>query len=521
MTKTELLTTDPLKKKTAALIIGLLEEEKTLSPLLGAVDSALGGEIARMRKNGEIRGKAGETTLLPTYGRLPARFVLLAGLGRAEAVTSESLRRASGTAASVLRGRNLPEAVTTLALESRDPAADTEAVVEGTLLALYRFETYKSDRGEEAPYELKTLGVAVDRKNLKGAEGGRQWGEVISKNTLLARDLGNHPANVATPTMIARTAEEEARKRGITFLSYDREKLERMGLNALVGVAKGSDEPPRLIVLEYRPEKPVNDRPILLVGKTLTFDSGGISLKPADKMELMKGDMSGGAAVLGTILSVADLGLPVHVVAVMPATENMPSGRANKPGDVVRAYNGKTIEIINTDAEGRLILADALSFGIRTYHPRLVVDVATLTGAVVVALGGQALGILGNNEELIERTRKVGEETGERGWPLPLFEEYFEQIKSDVADIRNTGSKGGAGTITGAAFLHHFVDETPWVHLDIAGTAWVDSNEPYKPKGNVGMGVRLMTHLVKDLGEHPLSGSGKSQSKGARKARRA
>ena len=521
MTKIDLLTTDPLKKKTAVLILGLTEEEKSPSALLMAADSALGGEIVRMRKNGEIRGKAGETTLLPTYGRLPARFVLLVGLGKAEGLTSESLRKASGSAASVLRSRNLSEAVTTLALGAKDPAADTEAVVEGTLLSLYRFENYKSEKAPEGPYQLRSLSVATDKKNEKAAEAGRSWGETLSRNTILARDLGNHPSNVATPTMIAKTAEEEARKRGITVLAYDREKLERMGLNALVGVAKGSDEPARLIVLEYRPEKPVNDRPFLLVGKTLTFDSGGISLKPADKMELMKGDMSGGAAVLGTILSVADLGLPVHVVAVMPATENMPSGRANKPGDVVTAYNGKTIEIINTDAEGRLILADALSFGIRTYHPALVIDVATLTGAVVVALGGQALGILGNNEELIERTRKMGEETGERGWPLPLFEEYFDQIKSDVADIRNTGSKGGAGTITGAAFLHHFVDETPWVHLDIAGTAWVDSNEPYKPKGNVGMGVRLMTHLLKDLAEHPLSGSMKAPTKGARRARRA
>ena len=201
----------------------------------------------------------------------------------------------------------------------------------------------------------------------------------------------------------------------------------------------------------------------------------------------------------------------------MPATENMPSGRANKPGDVVQAYNGKTIEIINTDAEGRLILADALSFGIRTYHPELVVDVATLTGAVVVALGGQAMGVLGNSEPLIARVREVGDRVGERGWPLPLFEEYFDQIKSDVADIRNTGNKGGAGTITGAAFLHHFVDETPWVHLDIAGTAWVDSSEPYKPKGNVGMGVRLLTHLVEERAQGPLLPKAASPASSSRK----
>jgi leucyl aminopeptidase len=513
MTKTELLTTDPMAKKTSAVILGIFEETKGLDALVKTADQALGGEIARMQKNGEIRGTFSETTLLPTYGKLPARFVMIVGLGKKEKLTPEALRKAAGCAASTLRSRNLADCVNTLALVGTETASDVEALVEGTLLSLYRFDVYKSEKKDEPAYALKTLWVAVPKKNEKLAETGRRYGETLSRNTMLARDLGNHPANVATPTMIAQTAEKEARKRGITYLSYDREKLEGMGLNALVGVAKGSDEPARLIVLEYRPEKPKNSQPVLLVGKTLTFDSGGISLKPADKMELMKGDMSGGAAVLATILSIADLGLPVHVVAVMPATENMPSGKANKPGDVVRAFNGKTIEIINTDAEGRLILADALSWGIRTYHPLLVVDVATLTGAVVVALGGHAMGILGNNEDLIDRARKAGELSGERGWPLPLFDEYFEQIKSDVADIKNTGSKG-AGTITGAAFLHHFVGDTPWIHLDIAGTAWVESNEPYKPKGNVGMGVRLMTYLVRDLLEHPFSASPK---KGARK----
>jgi len=505
MTKTEILVSDPMKKKTPALILPLFEEEGALSGALLTADRALGGEISRMVKDGEIRGVSGETTLLPSYGKLPARNLLLVGLGKREKLSPESLRKASGTAASVLRKRNLSDCVSCLSLANPDPAAAVEAVVEGTLLGLYDFDAYKSPRKEAPPYRLTTLTVAVGPKDRTSAEAGLLRGEVISRNTALARDLGNHPANVATPTMIARTAEQEARRRKISYLSYDRDKLERMGLNALVGVAKGSDEPARLIVLEYRPARPVNKAPLLLVGKTLTFDSGGISLKPSDKMELMKGDMSGGAAVLGAILSVADLGLPVHVVAVMPATENMPSGRANKPGDVVRAYNGKTIEIINTDAEGRLILADALSFGIRTYHPELVVDVATLTGAVVVALGGQAMGILGNNEPLIDRVRTIGDRVGERGWPLPLFEEYFDQIKSDVADIRNTGNKGGAGTITGAAFLHHFVDETPWVHLDIAGTAWVDSGEPYKPKGNVGVGVRLLTHLIEDLSRNPLA----------------
>jgi leucyl aminopeptidase len=513
MAKTELLTTDPLAKKTSVLVLGLFEGDKGTEPLLKGADQALGGEISRMRKNGEIRGSFAETTLLPTYGKLASRFVLVVGLGKKEKFSSESLRKAAGSAASVLRDRNLSDCVSTLALNGTQTALDVEALIEGTTLSLYRFDAYKTEKKDEPAYALKNLWVAVPKKSEKAAETGRLYGEILSRNTMLARDLGNHPANVATPTMIAGTAEREARKRGITYLSYDREKLEGMGLNALVGVAKGSDEPARLIVLEYRPEKPKNAHPVLLVGKTLTFDSGGISLKPADKMELMKGDMSGGAAVLATILSIADLGLPVHVVAIMPATENMPSGKANKPGDVVRAFNGKTIEIINTDAEGRLILADALSYGIKTYHPLFVVDVATLTGAVVVALGGHAMGILGNSEDLIERARKAGELSGERGWPLPLFDDYFEQIKSDVADIKNTGSKG-AGTITGAAFLHHFVGETPWVHLDIAGTAWVESNEPYKPKGNVGMGVRLMTYLVRDLVDHPFSGSPK---KGARK----
>ena len=259
-------------------------------------------------------------------------------------------------------------------------------------------------------------------------------------------------------------------------------------------------EPARLIQLEYRPSKAANVRPVLLVGKTLTFDSGGISLKPAEKMETMKGDMSGGAAVLGTMTAIADLGIPLWVVGLMPATENMPSGTANKPGDVLRAFNGKTIEVINTDAEGRLILADALSWGVKKFDPALVIDLATLTGAVTVALGAHAIGVLGNDQKRMTEVLETGEKVGERGWQLPLFEEYFEQIKSPIADVQNVGGRG-AGTITAAAFLSHFVEGKPWVHLDIAGTAWVESDEPYKPKGNVGIGIRLLTHYLGTLAE--------------------
>ncbi|WP_256856196.1 leucyl aminopeptidase [Leptospirillum ferriphilum] len=504
-------TGDPLTSSAEGLVFGVWDDGRMAQDFRKRLDGALQGEVSRILDNGEFKGSSNDVLFLPTMGKLSARYIVLAGLGSREKTSPELIRKVSGTVARAARSRNLASLASTLVSNDvAEPEHVSEAIVEGTFLALYRFDHYKStDNKDKKEKNKKAAAVSKDFASLhlfssreaeKKVRKGIDWARAILRGTYLARDLGNHPANVATPSMIAQTASVECQKRGIHFVSYDREKLEEMGLGALVGVAKGSMEPARLIQLEYRPSKAANAKPVLLVGKTLTFDSGGISLKPAEKMETMKGDMSGGAAVLGTMMAIADLGIPLWVVGLMPATENMPSGTANKPGDVLRAFNGKTIEVINTDAEGRLILADALSWGVKKFDPALVIDLATLTGAVTVALGAHAIGVLGNDQKRLSEVLEIGERVGEKGWQLPLFEEYFEQIKSPIADIQNVGGRG-AGTITAAAFLSHFVDEKPWVHLDIAGTAWVESDEPYKPKGNVGIGIRLLTHYLGKLSE--------------------
>jgi leucyl aminopeptidase len=502
----EILTGDPLAVNAAGVIVGVWDDGQLAQDLKKKIDAALGGELARILANGEFKGETGETFFLPTFGKMKSRYLILAGLGKRDKTTAETLRKLSGTVAGAARRRNLPTIHSTLTENISDSAQAAEAVVEGTLLGLYLFSDYKSKpengskakSGKNGEYVLTQLSLQASKGSDRKVRQGVEWGQSIVRATYLARDLGNQPANVATPTMIAETASRETRKRGIRYTSFDRTRMEEMGLGALVGVAKGSNEPARLIQLEYKPAGAANTKPVLLVGKTLTFDSGGISLKPAEKMETMKGDMSGGATVLGTMMAASDLKLPLWIVGLMPATENMPSGTANKPGDVLRAFNGKTIEVINTDAEGRLILADALSYGIKTFEPMLTIDLATLTGAVTVALGAHTLGVMGNDQKRIDQILETGTEVGERGWQLPLFEEYYDQIKSPVADIQNVGGRG-AGTITAAAFLSHFVDDKPWVHLDIAGTAWVESDEPYKPKGNVGIGIRLLTHFLNRL----------------------
>jgi len=307
------------------------------------------------------------------------------------------------------------------------------------------------------------------------------------------RDLCNHPANVVTPTYIANEAKKIARERGVSAKVLDRPAMQRLGMGALLGVARGSHEPPKFVILEYR-GGPRGARPVALVGKTVTFDSGGISLKSADNMEQMKADMTGGAAVLAAVRAASRLRLPLNIVALIPATENMPGGSATKPGDILTSLSGKTIEVINTDAEGRLILADGLTYANR-YKPSVVVDIATLTGACAVALGKHAIGLLGNNERLIGELKAAGEQCGERAWQLPLWEEYYEQIKSDVADVKNTGGRPG-GTITAAAFLSKFVGDARWAHLDIASTDWSDREQAYIPKGPTGVGARLLIRFL-------------------------
>jgi leucyl aminopeptidase len=368
-------------------------------------------------------------------------------------------------------------------------------VVEGALLGLYRFTPYKTVDREIMTDVREIHIVEEDEGRLKIIKDAAKTAEAISKAVIFARDLVSRPGNDMTPSDLAGEALTVAKRRPVKLKVLDVAALKKLGMNALLGVARGSSEPAKFIILQYRGRRK-SGAPIVLVGKGLTFDSGGISIKPSEKMGEMKTDMAGGAAVMGAIMAAADLKLPVHVVGLIPATENLPDGRAYKPGDILKSLSGRTIEVITTDAEGRLILADALTYALR-YKPAAVIDLATLTGACIVALGDHVIGMMGTGEALKSDIRAAAEMTGERVWELPLWEDYDELIKSDIADFKNSGGRAG-GAITAAAFLKQFVDSVPWLHLDIAGPSWLTKDRPYIPKGASGVGVRLMVQFLRE-----------------------
>jgi leucyl aminopeptidase len=401
------------------------------------------------------------------------------------------LRRVVGTACTALSNKQVAAAALALPhLEGQAAEALAQAITEAAILSQYRYTRF---RAEAKPSALKQLTLAVTQAQRAKAEQGVQQGSIIAAGVCLTRDLINGPSNLVTPTYLAGQARQLAKQLRLKCLVLSFEQLKRQGFGGIVAVSQGSDHPAQFIVLEYRPARAKHT--IALVGKGVTFDTGGISLKPSAKMELMKYDMSGAAAVLGALHNAARLKLPVRVVGIVAATENMPSGKAQKPGDIYTSLSGKTVEVLNTDAEGRLILADCLHYAKR-YKPDVVVDLATLTGACVVALGTQAIGLMSNHDKAVERIQAAAERTHERVWRLPLWAEYADQLKSDVADIQNISKSGEAGTIMGGKFLEFFVGDMPWVHLDIASTAWTDSAKPYVPKGAVGIGVRLLTDLL-------------------------
>ena len=488
-----------------AVLLIHCEGERHLSREAAAVDARLRGRLAGLITSGEFTGRLGQVSILHVAPgeRLRAKRVVLAGFGKRKDASLDKLRQAAGSAAKAIRNLGAKS----FAVPVQDPAGFltsvpaagrvrdvAQALSEGALLGLYQFTMYRTERKDETNKAVRKMSVVVsDPRALAHAQQGVRQGQVFGEATTLVRDLCNHPANVVTPTYIANEARKIARERGVSVKVLDRPAMQRLGMGALLGVARGSHEPPKFIILEYR-GGPRGERPVALVGKTITFDSGGISLKPADNMEQMKADMTGGAAVLGTVRAAARLRLPINIVALIPATENMPGGSATKPGDILTSLSGKTIEVINTDAEGRLILADGLTYANR-YKPSVVVDIATLTGACVVALGHYAIGVLGNNERLIGELKAAGDQCGERAWQLPLWEEYYDQIKSDVADVKNTGGRAG-GTITAAAFLSKFVGDARWAHLDIASTDWSDRERAYIPKGATGVGTRLLIQFL-------------------------
>ena len=477
-----------------ALVVNLFEGVRP-GGATAAVDRALGGAISAAVDLGDFSGGANQTLLLYGDGRIAARRVLVVGLGAQDDFGPEEARRAAATAAKTLRDLGVARAATVIhgaGAGGLDVASAAQAVAEASYLACYRFEVYRRQAAEGALKKLRV--VEFDRSRMAAARRGVRTGLAIARGTALARDLGSHPGNAATPSYLARTARQMAKAHSLQCRIHDEAALKRLKMGALLGVSQGSAQGARFIVLEHN--KKAGGRPLVFVGKGVTFDTGGISLKGGQGMEDMKHDMSGAAAVLGAMQTIGALGLKRYVVGLIPAVENMPGSRAVKPGDILTAMSGTTIEVINTDAEGRLILADALCYA-RRYKPAAVVDLATLTGACVVALGHHASGLMGNDEDLIDRLRQAGETTGERVWQLPLWPEYADEMKSAVADLKNAGSRAG-GTLTAAGFLSHFAGDMPWAHLDIAGTAWATTDKPYIPKGSVGVGVRLLTQLARD-----------------------
>jgi leucyl aminopeptidase len=448
----------------------------------------LGEAAAGVVSGGDFSGKAGETALLYGQGG-PAPRLLLVGLGERELFTLEKLRRAAATVARRARGLKLHSAAFSLpALPDTTIREVARSVAEGVRLGLYRFGRHKSAAEDR---DLDAFWLVADEGTLDEATEGAKLGANVAEGAVLARDLANEPSNVATPEYLAQRASTIAEKYGMELEVLDRAGIEEQGLTGLATVGRSASNEPRFIVLEHRGGG--DSAPIVLIGKAVTFDSGGISIKPSAGMEDMKFDMSGGAAVLGAMEAAGALDLPLNVVALAPATENLPGGSAFKPGDVLQMHSGKTVEIVTTDAEGRLILADALSYA-RRYEPSAVVDCATLTGACVVALGDHASGLMGNDEDLVAELQTAGEAAGEKAWPLPLFEEYTEQIRGDTADIKNSGGRKG-GALTAGAFLKEFA-EYPWAHLDVAGTAYGKKGNAYTTKGATGAPTRLLVEFL-------------------------
>ena len=480
--------------KGEALVAGVFEGSKKFGRDLSSLDKTLGGAITEAVDCGGFKGKLNQTYLIPAKGKVPAARILLVGLGKEKEFTTDRLRQASGKSAAYLSGLGLASFATTLHLELKPLQKASQAVMEGAVLGLYSFEKYKTEKKDNGKSDTTDITLMVNsKKEVAEVSKGAFTGKVLAEAANFAKDMVNEPANHMTPSIMAETAKLLAESFGFKCQVLDRDEMGRLGMGSLLGVAQGSNEPPRFIILEYNGNK--KEKPVVLVGKAITFDTGGISIKPADKMELMKSDMAGGAAVMGAFMAMAGLKLPVNVVGLIPATENMPSGTACKPGDILKASNGKTIEIISTDAEGRLILADALVYAKR-YEPKAVIDIATLTGACVVALGRHASGMLGTDEKLMTKIKEAGERSSERVWQLPLWEEYEELLKSDIADVKNSGARE-AGTIAGGIFLKKFVDY-PWAHIDIAGTGWDSKEGPYRPKGATGVGVRMLTEFLRE-----------------------
>jgi leucyl aminopeptidase len=487
------------------LVLGVPEGEIFSGPV-AAVDQALGGILRKVVEEERFTGKARTTLSFHTHDRIPPRRVLLVGLGPSSRITTDHLRQAAAIGVNTARGRHLRHIA--LPLLDRFPAKEeAQALVEGTILGSYRFRKYKRS-DEEGMVEGVELLTTPDRR--EEVNEAIRRAAIFASATCFARDLVNEPPNELTPSRLAEVAREVATQKGLRCTIYGPEEMRQMGMGAILAVAQGSSQPPRFIVLEYAP--PQAKRTVAIVGKGVTFDSGGLDIKSTEGMETMKMDMAGAAAVIAAMSALPDLAPPVRVLGIAPAVENLPSGTATKPGDIVRAMDGHTIEINNTDAEGRMILADALAYAAQQGADEII-DLATLTGSCIIALGPICAGVMGNDQGLLDRLMQAASKAGEKVWQLPLFEEYLEAMKSEIADLRNSGGRY-AGAQKGAIFLREFVGGKPWAHLDIAGPAFVEQEEakgPYWPKGSgTGFGVRTVLEYLTAISEEPQEeGSGK------------
>ncbi|MDO8472208.1 MAG: leucyl aminopeptidase [Dehalococcoidia bacterium] len=497
--KVSVMSGDIVVNPAEAVVVGLFEGAPAPEGAAAAIDGALKGLISQLMAQGEIKGKLSEVTMLHTMGKLPAPRVAVLGLGKNADLTPDRLRRSVAEACRALRRAGAKKAAFAIlgsgAAGIKDEAA-VQAITEGCILGLYRFRKYLSSK-DPANGELEQVDiVTAESKSMPALRQACEKGTVIAEATNTARNMINEPSNFMTPGEMAEMAKDLAHACGLELTILEREQMRRKGMGAILAVAQGSQQPPKFMVLRYSGD-PSSEKTLGLVGKGVTFDSGGISLKPSGGMGEMKDDMSGGAIVFATISIIARLKLKLNVVAICGATENMPSGSALKPGDVIKAMNGKSIEIISTDAEGRLTLADALSYAVKNRLSPLV-DIATLTGACRIALGQETTGIFSNNQEFAVKLLEAASRAGERMWQMPMFEEYKEQNKSDIADIKNSGGQYG-GAITAAQFLAEFVGDTPWVHLDIAGTSFTDKVSGYNVKGATGVAVRTLAELAEIL----------------------
>ncbi len=483
------------------IVVNLFAGAKTPGGATGAVDGALNGALCELIEGGDFSGEAGQVAVVYPRGSIPARRVICVGLGPEEALDVDVIRRAAATA--ILKARELGAGRVASVLHGTgagglDVSAAAQAVAEGSQLALYQYQAPHREAGESS---LQTFEIVVfNAEDLEAVQAGIDRAAAIADGVNVARDLVNLPPNICTPAYMAETATQVAERVGLRVQVLERGQMQALGMGALLAVAQGSDAPPRFVILEHNADRAAELDTIVLVGKGVTFDTGGYNLKSGEAMATMKVDMAGGAAVIGAMSAIGALNVPLHVVGLVPASDNMISGHAYRPSEVVTASNGVTIEIVSTDAEGRMLLADALVFAKR-FEPAAVVDIATLTGACMVALGGVAAGLFSTEERLSGKLLAAADATSEKLWPMPLFPEYEKGLESLTADLKHSSGNRYGGVGVSATFLKHFVDYPAWAHIDMAGLAIDAKENPYQPKGATGYGVRLLAEFVRAWGE--------------------